>query len=68
MQPEPSEQQAEVVAGGGEHGVDRVADAAGEAIAFDQAVALEMADHRLDRVAPTQLAPDRGGDTKRPRV
>jgi hypothetical protein len=52
------------VAGGGEDGIDRVAvaHAAGEVTALDQAVGLQVPDHRLDRVAPAQLPPDRGGD------
>jgi len=31
-----------------------------QAIALDQAVALQVPDHGLDGVAPAQLSPDRG--------
>ena len=45
---DPAEEQAEVAAGGGEHGVDALAVATVEATAVDAVLGLEMADHRLD--------------------
>jgi len=45
---EPAPEQAEVVARGGEHGVDAVAVAAREMVAARPVAVLEMADHRLD--------------------
>lgn len=56
-------EQAEVVAGGGEHGVDAVAVAALEMVTAHSVVVLEMADHRLDGGATPHLATDRFGDT-----
>jgi hypothetical protein len=51
---EPAQEQAEVVSGGSERGVDAVAVAA-----------LEVADHGLDRGATAHLAADDLGDTTR---
>ena len=48
---EPADQAAEVVADGGEDGVDGVAACMGEVIAAHAVVVLEMADYRLDRRA-----------------
>ena len=55
---EPGQDQAEVVAGRRQDKVDRVAVLAGEVIALQQAVALEMPDHRLDGAASSELALD----------
>ncbi len=55
---EPANEPAEVVAGGGEHGVDGVAAHVGEVVAAHAVVVLEMADDRLDRRAPPELASD----------
>ena len=55
---EPVAEQADVVAGGGEHGVDAVADAALEMVAPHSVVILEMADHRLDGGATLHLTAD----------
>lgn len=55
---EPSQEQAEVVAGGGEHGVDAVAVAALEMVAAHPVAVLEMADHGLDGSATPHLAAD----------
>ncbi len=52
---EPAAEQAEVVAGGGEHGVDAVAVAALEMVTAHPVVVLEMADHRLDGGAATRI-------------
>ena len=60
--PEPGHKEPEVVAGGGENGIDRVAMRAQQAIALYQTVALQVPNHGLDGVAPAQLSPDRGGD------
>jgi len=46
--PQPAQGQAEVVASGGEHGVDAVAISALEMVAAHPMVVLEMADHGLD--------------------
>ncbi len=45
---EPSEEKAEIVAGGGENGVGAVAVAALEVIAVRAMLGLDVADHRLD--------------------
>ncbi|KRR01952.1 hypothetical protein CQ10_41300 [Bradyrhizobium valentinum] len=55
-------EQAEVVAGGGENGVDAVAVAALEMVATHSVVVLEMADHRLDSGTTPHLAVDGFGD------
>ena len=55
-------EQAEVVAGGGENGVDAVAVAALEMVATHSVVVLEMADHRLDGGTTPHLAADGFGD------
>src|SRR6267142_5687816 len=59
---EPAAEQAEVVAGGGEHGIDAVAVAAFEIIATHPMIVLEMADDRLDGGATAHLATDGFGD------
>ena len=46
--PQPGEEEADVVAGADEDGVDRVTAGAGEAVAFEQAVGFGVADDRLD--------------------
>ena len=58
----PAEQQAEVVAGGGEDGVDAIALGSLEIVAAHAVLGLEMADHRLDRGTALHLAADGGGD------
>ena len=60
--PEPGHKEPEVVAGRGQNGVNRVAMRTQQAIALDQAVALQVPDHGLNGVAPAQLSPDRGRD------
>jgi hypothetical protein len=55
---EPAQEQAEVVASGGEHGVDAVAMPAVEMVAAHPVVVLEMAGHGLDGGAPPHLAAD----------
>src|SRR5215469_18723710 len=59
---EPAQEQTEVVAGGGEHGIDTVAAAAFEIIAAHPVLGLDMPNDRLDSGAATHLAADRGGD------
>ena len=49
---EPGDEEAHVVTGGDEHGVDGVAGRAGEVITLKQTVTLGVADDRLDGVAP----------------
>jgi hypothetical protein len=61
-----AQDQAQVVAGGAEQRMDSVANGALEVVARESAVELHVADHRLDRRAPPQLAPDRGRDPTPP--
>jgi NaMN:DMB phosphoribosyltransferase len=58
--PEPSHEQAEVVAGGGEHGIDAITISAFEIVAPHPMVVLEMADHGLDGGAAPQAARELG--------
>jgi hypothetical protein len=55
---QPGEKATEVVAGGGEHGVDGVAACMGEVIAAHAGVFLEVTDDRLDGGASFELALD----------
>src|SRR4029077_20209533 len=59
---EPAQEQTEVVASRGEHGVDAVAVAAFEVVAAHPVLGLEVAHDRLDRGTAAHLAADRGGD------
>src|SRR5215469_3970106 len=59
---EPAQEQPEVVAGRGEHGVDVVAVAAFEVIAPHPVLGLDVPNDRLDYGAAAHLAADRGGD------
>jgi hypothetical protein len=59
---EPAQEQAEVVAGSGEHSIDAVTVASFEVIAIHPMLGLHVANDRLDRSAATHLAADRGGD------
>jgi hypothetical protein len=56
-------EQAEVVAGGGEHGIDTVAVAAFEIVAAQAVIVFEMTNHRLDGSTPSHLASNGLGDT-----
>jgi hypothetical protein len=58
QKPQPREEAAEVVAGGGEHGVDGVAACVGEVIAAYAVMFLEMADDGLNAGTPFELALD----------
>jgi hypothetical protein len=58
---QPAEQKAEVVACGGEDGIDAIALASLEVIAVHAVVALDVADDRLDRGSAAHLAADGGG-------
>ena len=61
--PQPCGEKAEVVAGGGEDGVDRIADLTRQVVPLEQPVRLQVPDHRLDGAAPSQFSSDRrGGD------
>jgi len=60
--PDPFEDEAEVVTGGGEDGVDSVALGMGEAIAVHAVVIFEMPDDRVDGRAALHLAIDGGRD------
>src|SRR6516225_3714728 len=59
---QPAQEQTEVVAGGGEHGIDAVAAAAFEVIASHPVLGLDVPNDRLDSGAAPHLAADRGGD------
>jgi hypothetical protein len=59
---QPAQEQREVVAGGGEHGVGTVTLATLEIIAVHAVIALQMADHRLDGRAAAHLATNGSGD------
>src|SRR5262249_21433977 len=59
---EPAQEQTEVVASRGEHGVDAVAVAAFEVVAAHPVLGLEVANDRLDRGTAAHLAADRGSD------
>src|SRR3989442_1234543 len=59
---EPSDEQAEVVTSGGEHGVGAVAVAALEIVAAHAGLGFNMADHGFDGGASAHLAADRLGD------
>src|SRR5215471_21243377 len=63
---EPAQEQAEVVAGSGEYGVDAVAVAAFEIIAPHPMLGLDVPNDRLDRRAAAHLAADRSGDAAHP--
>ena len=62
QEPQPGDEAAEVVSGGGEHGVDGVAAGMGKVVAAHAVVVLEMADHRLDGGAAFERALDLIGD------
>jgi len=59
---EPAQEQAEVVAGGGEDGVAAVAVAALEIVPVHAVLGLDVADDGLDGGAALHLAADGGGD------
>ena len=63
---QPAQEKAEVVAGGGEHGVDAVAVGSLEIVAAHAVLGLEMADDRLYRGPSFHLTPDDGGDPAAP--
>src|SRR5262249_52714779 len=58
QKPQPCEEAAEVVARGGEHGVDGVAAGVGKVIAAHAVVFLEMADDGFNGGTPFELAFD----------
>lgn len=59
---QPPEQEGEVVAGGGQDGVEGGALLAGEVVAAHSVFALDVADDGLDRRPPPHLALDGWGD------
>ena len=59
---QPAQEEMEVVAGGGEDGIDAVAVWSFEVIAAHAVLGLEMADDGLDGGASLHLAADGGGD------
>ena len=61
----PSQEQAEVVACGGEDSVDAVAEASLKIVPFHTVLGLDVADDRLDCGAPFHLAADWGSDAAR---
>ena len=58
--PQPVEEEAEVVSGGGEDGVDGVALGTGEVVAVHAVAVLDVADDGLDGGAAAHLALDSG--------
>ena len=60
--PDPFEDEAEVVAGGGEDGVDGIAVAVGEIVAVHAVTVLEVTDDRFDGGAAFHQALDGRGD------
>jgi hypothetical protein len=62
QKPQPLDEAAEVVAGGGEHDIDGIAARVGEIVAAHAVVIFEMSDHRLDGGAALELALDLRGD------
>jgi hypothetical protein len=62
QKPQPSDEAAEVVAGGGEHGVDGITARVGEIVAAQAVILFEMPDHRLDGGAALELALDLRSD------
>src|SRR5262249_48580165 len=58
QKPQPCEEAAEVIAGGGEHGIGGVAAGVGEVISAHAVVLLEMADDGLDGGPPFEFAFD----------
>src|SRR3954468_4492549 len=59
---EPPQEQAEVIAGRGEDGVDAVADAGFEIVAVHAVLGLDVADDGLDSRTTLHLAPDGSRD------
>jgi hypothetical protein len=59
---QPGDEAAEVVAHGGEYGVDGVAAGMGKVVAAHAVIILKMADHRLDGGAAFERALDLVGD------
>ena len=59
---QPAQEEAEVVTGGGEDGIDAVALTALEMVAVRAVFGFEMADDRLDRGSAFHLAADGSGD------
>lgn len=60
QKPEPFEQEAEVVAGRGENGIDGVAGAVGEIVSLHAMIGFEMSDDGFDGRSPPHLAFDLG--------
>jgi hypothetical protein len=58
--PQPPEQQSDIMASGGEDGVDGITVGSGEMISFQKAIAFSVADHRFDGVPPLELPFDSG--------
>ena len=62
---QPSQEQVEVIPGGGEDGICAVAFVALEVVAVHAVLGLDVADHRLDRGAALHLPADGLGDPAR---
>ena len=58
QEPQPGEEETEVITGGGEHGVDGVAGGMRQVIAVHAVLGLEMADDGLDGRTASHLAFD----------
>ena len=65
QKPEPADEAAEVVAGGGEDGVDGIAATVGEIVAAHAVLGFEMADDGLDGGPAAQFALDRWASLRR---
>jgi hypothetical protein len=59
---EPAQEEAEVEAGGGEHGVDAVALTSLQVITVHAVLGFHVTDHRLNGGAALHLAVDGGGN------
>lgn len=57
--PEVGEDHADIVAAAAQHGMERITERALESTTGEAAIRFHVADHRLDRAAPTQVAPER---------
>ena len=56
--PDPPSQEAHVVTGGAEDGVDRVTVSPCEVVSFEMAILLEVADHGFDPTASAHFSAD----------
>lgn len=57
--PEVGEDHADIVAAAAQDSMERITERALESVTGEAAIRFHVADHRLDRAAPTQVAPER---------